>query len=1171
MTAAAVNLDDKYALQQGTIYITGSQALVRLPMMQLARDRANGLNTGCFISGYRGSPMHNFDKELWRAKRFLDGGHIHFQPAVNEDLAATSLWGSQQTGLMAESRYDGVFGIWYGKGPGLDRSMDAIRHANLAGTSPHGGVLAVVGDDHGMASSDVPATSEPTFTDLLMPMLYPGNVQELLDLGLLGIALSRFCGAWVGVKAISDTLDAVATVNVDTDAPRIIIPDFEFPPDGVHLREPDPWLEQEPRLRHFKMAAALAFASANGLNRVVIKSRQPRFGIIANGKSTYDVKDALLDLGIDAQRADALGITVMQISMPHPLDPQTLRDFALGLDEVLVVEEKRRIIETNLKDALYSAPDGQRPRVVGRFDESGERLLPEVGEIAPAQVVRAIASRIEYFHRDDRVREHLAFLDAKAAETHSLAAIGVKRTPYFCSGCPHNSSTRLPEGSIAFGGVGCHFMATYMDRDNMTHTHMGGEGANWIGLAPFVDRGHVFQNLGDGTFFHSGLLAIRACHAAGVNITYKILFNDAVAMTGGQPIDGPQSPATIAAQVRAEGVQHIVVVSDDPERSRAHQGYPGNVSFEHRDVLNQVQDSLRDTGGVSVLIYDQTCAAEKRRRRKRGDMEDPTRRVFINERVCEGCGDCSTQSNCLSVVPVETPNGRKRRIDQSSCNKDYSCLKGFCPSFVSVVGGTPKRNAAQQEIPNAVRLLPEPARPAIEAGRTYNVLVTGIGGTGVVTVGAMLTMAAHLEGRACSSVDQFGMAQKGGAVTSHIRLAAKAEDIQTARMTVGGADLLLGCDSLVAASELALAAIDRKRTRVVVNTHQAITGQFTRDPNLLFPKTSIEQRLQATSGAHLIDFVDATKLANSLLGDAILSNMFMLGFAYQKGAVPLSASSIEQAIGMNGVAVEANISAFSWGRRAAIDLAAVASVIEPRQDADSSVPTLDALIERHIDDLTTYADAAYAERYRKMVQSMRAAEAALGVDGPSEVAATLTETVARTAYRLMAIKDEYEVARLFTDGAFAKAVEDAFEGTTAIEFHMAPPLFARTDPRTGHPMKRRFGPWMMGALKLLARAKRIRGTLLDPFRFNRERTMEKALIERFEAVVAQLAKGLSTGNLATAHQTVEAFDSIRGYGHVKLANHGRAIALIDERLANWRDTGKVVQISGTSTDRKAVG
>ena len=1152
MALAAVTLDDKYERESGAIYLTGSQALVRLALMQKARDRVAGLNTACFISGYRGSPLHNADKELWRAQRFLAAGDIHFQPAVNEDLAATACWGSQQANLFPGAKYDGVFAMWYGKGPGLDRSMDAIRHANLAGTSRYGGVLAVVGDDHGMTSSDVPATSEPTFIDLMMPVLYPATVVEILEYGLYGFALSRFCGAWVGFKTVADTLDTAASVSIDDVGwPEISTPeDFPFSAGGVHIRQPDPWADQEVRLRRDKMAAALAFARANRLNRVIIDSPRPRLGIVSSGKAATDVVQALTDLGIGEAAASDLGIRVLKIAMPHPADLEGIREFARGLDEILVVEEKRRIIETQIKDALYALPDAKRPRVVGRFDERGERLLSEVGELSPAQITRAIARCIDRFHRSDRIDDRLAFLDAKDVEQAMRTSLGVTRLPYFCSGCPHNTSTRVPDGSRAHGGVGCHFMATYMERENWTHTQMGGEGATWIGQAPFVSTPHVFQNLGDGTYYHCGLLAIRACVAAGVNITYKILYNDAVAMTGGQPVDGPLSPALISEQVRAEGVHKIVVVTDEPERYAGERGkLARGATVEHRRALDRVQRELREHSGVSVIIYDQTCAAEKRRRRKRGHMPDPAKRAFINHRVCEGCGDCNAKSNCLSVTPLDTELGRKRRIDQSACNKDFSCVEGFCPSFVTLIGAEPRRLSAVDEAPEHLRLLPEPSPPAIPPGSAYNILVTGIGGTGVVTVGAMITMAAHLEGKACSSVDQFGMAQKGGAVTSHVRVARAPEHIHSARLTPGSADLVLGCDSLVAGTDLALEVVASGKTQAIVNSHESITGHFTRDPDLRFPSAALRERLHAALGAKAVTFFNATRIASGLTGDAIATNLFMLGYAYQKGLIPVSGVAIEQAIELNDIAVEANKRTFTWGRRAALDLEAVERLAQPSPASSHAVmsSTLDELVRRRVEDLTAYQDGAYADRYRDMIEKVREAEArrAPGMKG-------LADAVARYAHKLMAYKDEYEVARLYTDGSFEAQLREAFEGDFRIQFHMAPPLIARRDPDTGELRKQAYGPWMLPVLRWLARLKWLRGTSLDPFGYSEERRVERALIERYEAVVEELIQGLDHDNHALAIEIASLPEHVRGYGHVKLAHIERVAAQETELLRTWR-------------------
>ncbi|MCH9671591.1 MAG: indolepyruvate ferredoxin oxidoreductase family protein, partial [Gammaproteobacteria bacterium] len=777
MQLQSVALDDKYASTEGHVHITGTQALVRLAMLQSMRDRAEGLNTACYISGYRGSPMHNIDKELWRTERLLSASQINFWPAVNEDLAATAIWGTQQANAFGDGTVDGVFSMWYGKGPGLDRSMDAIRHGHMAGSSQHGGVLVVVGDDHALTSTDAPAAHEYAFAELMMPLLYPAGVQDIVDYGLYGWALSRFCGSWVGFKAIPDTVDASITLRADPSLPQIAIPtDFPMPTGGLNLRIPDVWADQEARHRLHKLDAAVAFARANELNQVVLTSPKPRYGIIASGKAYNDVRQSLRDMGISDRIAADIGITVLKVAMPYPFDRQTVEAFASGLEEVFVVEEKHRMMETAVRDALYSLPDSLRPRVIGQQDDTGAVLLPQWPEITPEDVTKALGKRIAHFHDTPTVRDRLSFIDAKRQQRASRDALSITRQPYFCSGCPHNSSTRVPQGSRALGGVGCHFMSTYMERENVTHTHMGGEGLTWVGQSKFVDTEHVFQNLGDGTYYHSGLLAIRGCIAGDVNITFKILFNDAVAMTGGQPVDGPLSPALISNQVFAEGVRKIFVVSDEPEKYIGVEQFAPGTVVEHRRALDQVQRECRNYKGVSVLIYDQTCAAEKRRRRKKGILEDPSRRVFINDRVCEGCSDCSAKSNCLSVLPIDTAFGRKRMIDQSACNKDYSCAEGFCPSFVSVIGGRPKKAGAGIQPPAHLVALPEPNRPNFDDGNVYSILVTGVGGTGVVTIGALITMAAHLEGQHFSAVDQFGMAQKGGAVTSHIRLAAQPQD-----------------------------------------------------------------------------------------------------------------------------------------------------------------------------------------------------------------------------------------------------------------------------------------------------------------------------------------------------------------------------------------------------------
>jgi indolepyruvate ferredoxin oxidoreductase len=1142
----AVTLDDKYQCTEGRIHISGSQALVRAAMMQRLRDRAAGLRTACFISGYRGSPMHNLDKELWAANRFLPGADIHFLPAINEDLAATAIWGTQQVGIFGDARHDGVFAMWYGKGPGLDRSIDAIRHAHLAGSARHGGVLAVVGDDHPLSSTDSPAAHETLFADLLMPVLYPASVQEIIDFALLGWALSRFCGGWVGFKLIPDTVDAASSVTAEAARPEILVPnDVSLPDDGLNLRFPDSWQYQEPRLRHHKIPAALAFARANQINRVTHGGDRRRYGIIATGKAWTDVCQALRDLGIDEGQAASLGITVLKLGMPYPADPVTIRDFAGGLEEILVVEEKHRLAETQIKDALYGLPDGRRPRVVGRFDESGAMILPDFPEYTPEHVARTLARRIAHFHTSERITARLAFLDAQAAAADKRNKLTVTRLPYFCSGCPHNTSTRVPEGSRAFGGVGCHYMATYMDRDNQTHCHMGGEGVNWLGQAPFVTTEHVFQNLGDGTYYHSGLLAIRACVAAGANITFKILYNDAVAMTGGQPVDGPLSPAAIANQVRAEGVQRIAVVSDDPGKYPIGTAFPPGTTIDHRRALDRVQKDLRRGGEVSVLIYDQTCAAEKRRRRKRGRLADPPRRMMINELVCEGCGDCNAKSNCLSVVPVDTAFGAKRRIDQSACNKDYSCAEGFCPSFVSVHGGQVKRRMAGARPPAHLIDLPEPERRRLEPGRPYAILVAGVGGTGVVTIGALLTMAAHMEGKAFSTVDQFGMAQKGGAVTSHIRLAASDGDIAAVRLGAGAADLVLGCDSLVTGDDLALSVMATDRTTVLVNTHEQITGHFTRDPDLSFPGADVAARIRDAAGGG-VTFIDATRLALKLLGDSMAANLFMLGLAYQRGLIPVSAEAIDAAITLNGVALAMNREAFAWGRRAALDQAAVAAVAEAGAAPEADPETLDEIVAHRAGELEAYQDRAYAARYRSLVRRVRDAEAER-----AEGEAGLAIAVARSAYRLMAYKDEYEVARLYSDGRFAAALSNTFEAGAKLQFHLAPPLLTRRDPETGLSAKRAFGPWILPAMGVLARLKWLRGSGLDPFGHTAERRRERRLIAEYEATIATLIDGLDRDNHALAVAIAAIPETIRGFGHVKARHIAEAEARQAALLETW--------------------
>jgi indolepyruvate ferredoxin oxidoreductase len=1143
---ARVNLEDKYTLQSGRIYLTGIQALVRLPLMQRQRDRAAGRNTAGFISGYRGSPLGGYDSALWQAQKFLAQNDIHFQPGLNEDLAATAVWGSQQVGLFPGAKVDGVFGIWYGKGPGLDRSIDVVRHANWAGTSANGGVLAICGDDHGAQSTTTAYQCEQVFEAAMIPLLNPATLQDYLDFGLFGFALSRFSGCWVGFKAASEAVDSSASVYADPERVSITIPtDFAMPPGGLHIRWPragmDWAMDQERRLHGPKLDAVRAFARANTIDRIVIDSPQPRLGIVTTGKAYLDLRQALSELGISEQRAAALGIRVYKVGLAWPLEPQRALSFAQGLQDILVVEEKRGFIENQLARLLYNMDASRRPSIAGKTDETGAPLIPSTGELTPTMVARAVLARLRRIADVTPFEQRLARLESYERPTPPISKI--QRTPFFCSGCPHNTSTRVPDGSRAMAGIGCHSMALLMpDRHTAMLTHMGGEGANWIGQAPFTDERHVFQNLGDGTYAHSGLMAIRAAAAAGVNITYKILFNDAVAMTGGQPVEGAMSVAQIARQVLAEGAKRVVVVAEEPEK---HSALPAGVAVHDRDELDAVQRELRDIAGLTVLIYDQTCAAEKRRRRKRGTFPDPDERVVINEAVCEGCGDCSVKSNCIAVVPVETELGRKRQIDQSSCNKDFSCLKGFCPSFVTLRGAIPRKRGGIAATDGLFANLPEPTLQVLE--QPYSILITGIGGTGVITLGALIGMAAHLESKGCTVLDISGLAQKNGAVMSHVRLASRPDELYAVRVGAGGADLLLGCDVVVAASPAGLSRIEPHATKALLNSNVRPTAAFIANPDVDFEAAAMVQAIKAAAAE--TDTIDATGLATALMGDSIAANLFMLGYAFQKGRLPLSGAAIERAIALNGVAVEANQRSFNFGRLAAQDCDRVEALVRNEQDAtmETAPKTLDALIEHRAGFLTQYQNGAYAQRYRDAVATVRTAEAtqARGFTG-------LAEAVAKNLFALMAYKDEYEVARLFSDGAFLKKLQTQFDGDFTLDYHLAPPLLARRDPVTGEPKKSVFGQWMRHVFKALAALRGLRGTAFDVFGYTAERRMERRLVAEYEAVLRDIAASLNPGNHALAVEIASLPAKIRGYGHVKVRNVEIAKACEAELMALWR-------------------
>jgi indolepyruvate ferredoxin oxidoreductase len=1133
MALMEVGLDDKYRLDAKRIFLSGTQALVRLPMLQRERDRAAGLNTAGFISGYRGSPLGMYDHALWRAKSFLQQHDIAFVPGLNEDLAATAVWGSQQVGMFPGAKVDGVFGIWYGKGPGVDRSLDALKHANSAGSSKNGGVIALAGDDHGCQSSTLAHQSEQVFASALMPVVNPATLQDYLDLGILGFALSRFSGCWVGFKAISETVESSASIVSDIDRIKIITPDdFEMPPGGLSIRWPDPPMEAERRLHGAKMDAVAAFARANRFDRIVLDSKPARLGIMATGKAYLDLRQALADLGITDAEAQALGLRIYKVALTWPLEVHGALRFAEGLQDVLVVEEKRGFIEDQLIRILYNMDASKRPSVVGKRDESGAILLPSEGELTPTMVAAAVVGRLRKLgHRSPALEQRLAKLEAFDRPADGIGAVKLQRTPYFCSGCPHNSSTKIPEGSRAMAGIGCHGMALYIPaRRTTTISHMGAEGVAWIGQAPFTDEKHVFQNLGDGTYTHSGLLALRAAAAAGVNITYKILYNDAVAMTGGQPAEGGFNVAQIAHQVAAEGTKRLAIVTDDPEKYPAN-FFPPSATIHHRRELDAVQRELRDIAGLTVLIYDQTCAAEKRRRRKRGLYPDPPKRVFINERVCEGCGDCSAVSNCVSVQPLETEFGRKRRIDQSNCNKDFSCIEGFCPSFVTVHGGKLRKADRAAADPSALFAdLPAPAIPALDGA--YNILVTGIGGTGVITIGALLGMAAHVEGLACSTLDFTGLSQKNGAVMSHVRIAPSADDLANVRIGPGSANLILGCDIVVATSVTALSRAERGVTRAVVNADLLPTASFVIDPDIDFEAGTMREALNEAVSAADLDILDANGLATALMGDSIATNSFMLGFAFQRGAIPLSLEAIMKAIDLNGAAIEMNKLAFSWGRLAAHDLQRVISAARFRNSgAQPAKRTLDESIAFRAKFLTDYQDEAYSKRYLGEVERVRAAEAK-SLPGSHE----LTEAFAKGLFKLMAYKDEYEVARLYSDGEFAKALREQFDGNPDVKVSLAPPLLAERDPATGRLQKREFGRWIFRAFDILARFKSLRGTKLDPFGYTSERRMERALPGEYSAMMFRQLDKAKPHDWPRLVALAKSAELVRGYGHIKEAN-----------------------------------
>ncbi|MDP3653489.1 MAG: indolepyruvate ferredoxin oxidoreductase family protein [Rhodoferax sp.] len=1161
----SVTLDDKYSLDYGRAFMSGVQALVKLPMLQRVRDQRVGKNTAGFISGYRGSPLGTYDQSLVKAEKYLKAHHVVFQPGVNEELAATALWGTQQLGFAppGSNKYDGVFGIWYGKGPGVDRCSDVFKHANMAGTTPWGGVIAVAGDDHISKSSTAAHQSDHIFKACGLPVFFPATVQEILDLGIHAFAMSRFSGVWAGMKTIQEIVESSATTMIDPDRVQIKIPtDFEMPPGGLHIRWPDHALDQEARLFHYKWYAALAYIRANRLNYNVIEGPHDRLGLIASGKAYSDTRQALVDLGLDDATCQRVGIRLHKVGVVWPLEAQLTREFATGLQEILVIEEKRQVIEYQLKEELYNWRADVRPNVLGKFNEgegefsggewsnanpTANTLLRANADLSPALIARAIAQRIKKLGVDAdtaaRIDAQLAILQAKERSMQVLelgGAKGPERQPWFCSGCPHNTSTKVPEGSRAMAGIGCHFMTIWMDRATVGFTQMGGEGVPWVGQQPFSHDQHMFANLGDGTYFHSGLLAVRQSIAAGVNITYKILYNDAVAMTGGQQVgERPEghSVVQIAQSMRAEGAVKITIVTDEPEKYAHTDGLPDGIAIEHRDALDTVQREFRTILGTTVIIYDQTCATEKRRRRKRGTLVDPATRVVINELVCEGCGDCGVQSNCMSVEPLETEFGRKRQINQSTCNKDISCVKGFCPSFVTVEGGKLRKakGAASGKADAATGwvTLPEPtiADAQTAPGGVWGIIVAGVGGTGVITIGQLLGVAAHLEGKGIVTQDAGGLAQKGGATWSHVLIGTSQDAIRTTRVSMASADLVIGCDPIVVAGKETLLRMRPGRTHVALNSNSVPTAAFVTNANWHNPGADCVADISQAVGAQGVGVFDADAMATQFLGDSIYTNPVMLGYAWQKGWIPLELASLMRAIELNAVAVAQNKSAFEWGRRAAHDWAAVQKALNPGQViafTPRAKPSIDDMVQRRVEFLTAYQNTAYAQTYEALVGQVRLAETALADAGKLP----LTEAVARYLFKLMAYKDEYEVARLHTDTGFQSKVNAMFEGDFKLHYHLAPPLLAARNAR-GELQKSKFGPWMQTAFRLLAPLKVLRGGPLDVFGYTQERREERALVEEYRAAISAMLPALTAANRDAALAFARVPEQIRGFGHVK--------------------------------------
>jgi len=1117
-------LEDKYTLENGIRFLTGTQALVRIPLVQIRKDNKNNLKTACYISGYRGSPLGGYDQQILKNIDYLNANNIQFQPGINEELAATSLWGTQQSNLRGEGKYDGVFGIWYGKGPGVDRAGDALKHVNLAGTSKYGGVLALMGDDHICESSTTSHQSEFAMIDAMIPFFNPSGVQEILDYGLYGIHLSRQSGCWIGIKCVHDNVSSGATVDLNENRHLIKDVNSEFLTDeGLNIRLNDSPQAKEHRLHYHKIKVVKEFCKINKLNEIKYNFPNSKIGIVTTGKSYLDTKLAFEKIGIDKNLSKQIGIKFLKIAMPWPLENTIIEEFSQGLEKIIVVEEKRSLIETQIKEILFNT--NKNIKIIGKLDEENNDLFLSSGSLDPGIIAIKLYKHISQIHSSEKIQNNINNLKNLLKNNNNV--LNIERAPYFCSGCPHNTSTKIPENTRAITGISCAYLVQNMERNNEGFTQMGSEGASWVGESVFSNTDHIFQNMGDGTYIHSGILSIRHAVAAKTKMTFKILYNDAVALTGGQALDGLPTVAQMSRQLESEGVKKIAIITDEPNKYKSRDKFSNNSRVYDRKEIIDVQIKLSQINDTTAIIYDQTCAAEKRRRIKKSILPEPNKKIFINEKVCEGCGDCGIQSNCISIVPVETEYGRKRQIDQSNCNKDYSCVDGFCPSFVSVVGDVKlKTNVNNSLIERINSTISEPILPEIQ--QSYGIMIAGIGGTGVVTIGAILATAAQIDGKGSGVLDMTGLAQKGGAVKSFLRIFNDPKEISTIRLSYGDTNLLMGFDLLVANDEEVLKTLDKQKTKSIINSDEIMTGEFTRDKNFFLPFDKMKENLINILGKNNIDFMPSNTITNKILGDSILSNMFIVGNAYQSGLIPIKANAIEQAIQLNGVSIDENIHAFRLGRHSINMKEEILNLIYEKEKV---ITNFDEKFVDRYNFLIKYQNKKYADKYKELVDYVKKCEEKISVDIKN-----FSNAVAINYFKLMSYKDEYEIARLYSDNEFINKINETFEGNFKINYHLSPPIFYTQDKITGHPLKINFGSWIMILFKFISLFKFLRGTYFDLFGYFEERKIERLLINNYKDRILEICTKLTIENYALAVEIASTPDQIRGFGYIKEKN-----------------------------------